>query len=151
MAQPFRARDLIAALGMQPHPEGGYYAEIYRSPLLTEIFFLLTAGDISRWHRVRNAGEVWHYYEGEPLELLTAGLEFERFDRHMLGPVEGAQRPVHIVDAGVWQAARSTGDYTLVGCTVAPPFVFANFDMLRDDARAAERARERQPGAAAFI
>ena len=136
---------------MQPHPEGGHYAEIYRSSHLTEIFFLLTAGDTSRWHRVRNSAEVWHYYEGAPLELLTAGLDFERLDRHVLGPVSDRERPIHVVAPGVWQAARSTGDHTLVGCTVAPPFEFANFDMLRDDPAMTERARVRQPEAAGFI
>ena len=136
---------------MQPHPEGGFFAEIHRSALLTEIFFLLTAGDISRWHRVRRSDEVWHYYEGAPLELLTAGLDFERLDRHVLGPVTAGQRPVFVVEAGVWQAARSTGDHTLVGCTVAPPFDFANFEMLRDDARAAADAVRRQPAAQEFV
>lgn len=136
---------------MQPHPEGGFFVEVHRSSHLTEIFFLLAAGDVSRWHRVRNADEVWHYYEGDPLELLTAGTDFEQLDRHVLGPVTDGQRPVHVVETGVWQAARSTGDYTLVGCTVAPPFEFANFDMLRDDAAAAARARAAQSGAADFV
>lgn len=136
---------------MRSHPEGGHYVEVHRSTLLTEIFFLLTAGDISRWHRVNASDEVWHYYEGASLELLTAGQDFERFDRHLLGPVAGQQRPVHVVEAGIWQAARTTGDYTLVGCTVGPPFEFANFEMLRDNPAAAERALQRQPDAAMFI
>jgi predicted cupin superfamily sugar epimerase len=136
---------------MQPHPEGGFFVEVHRSPHLTEIFFLLRAGDVSRWHRVRGSDEVWHYHEGAPLELLTAGLDFERLDRHSLGPVEGSRRPIHVVEAGVWQAARSIGDYTLVGCTVSPPFDFANFDMLRDDAEVSARARATQPAGADFI
>ena len=149
---------------MQPHPEGGYYVEMHRSatsvqPLdgrpqraaLTTIYFLLTADDVSRWHRVSGSDEVWHFHEGAPLELLTAGREFERLDRHMLGPVSGLQRPIHVVEAGVWQAARTTGAYTLVACSVGPGFDFADFSMLRDDPAAADHARRRQPDAAAFI
>ena len=136
---------------MQPHPEGGFYAEIHRSALLTEIFFLLTAGDISRWHRVRGSDEVWHYYEGDPLELVTAGLDFERLDRHVLGPVTAGQQPVFVVESGVWQAARSTGAYTLVGCTVGPPFEFAHFEMLRDNPESAAEAVRRQPFAQEFV
>ena len=135
---------------MQPHPEGGHYVEIYRSPLLTTIFFLLTAGEISRWHRVRGADEAWHFYEGDPLELLTAGERFERLERHALGRAGGGQYPVHVVPAGVWQAARTTGDYTLVGCSVGPAFDFADFEMARDNPAAAEQAR-RLPDAARFI
>lgn len=146
-----RARELIAALGMQPHPEGGHYAEIYRSPKLTTIFFLLKAGEISRWHRVRSADEAWHYYEGAPLELLTADEDFAEVERHPLGPAGDGRLPVHVVPAGVWQAARTAGDYTLVGCTVGPAFEFSDFQMLSDDVRAAEQARVRQPAAAAFI
>lgn len=149
---------------MQPHPEGGHYVEIHRSATrvqpadgrparsaLTTIFFLLIAGEISRWHRVIGSDEVWHVHEGAPLELLTAGLEFERLDRHVLGPVNGAQRPVHVVEAGVWQAARSTGDYTLVACSVGPGFDFADFEMLRDDPEAAAKAAVRQPAAASLV
>ena len=164
MASSERASELIAVLGMQPHPEGGYYVEIHRSAMrvqpadarparsaLTTIFFLLTAGDISRWHRVIGSDEVWHFHEGAPLELFTAGLEFETFDRHVVGPLTGSQRPVHVVEAGVWQAARSTGEYTLVACSVGPGFDFADFEMLRDDPAAAARARLRQPDASGLL
>lgn len=150
MASSARASELIAALGMQPHPEGGHYVEIHRSAGLTSIFFLLSAGEISRWHRVRDSDEAWHFYEGAPLELITADAGFARVDRHGLGPVSGDQRPVHVVRGGVWQAARTTGDYTLVGCSVGPAFDFANFEMLRDDDEAATEAR-RRPDAAAFV
>lgn len=151
---------------MQPHPEGGHFVEIYRShtavqpadargdrAALTTIFFLLREGEISRWHRVIGADEVWHFYEGDPLELLTAPPGFERVDRHRLGPVDPdrEQRPVHVVAADVWQAARSTGAYTLVGCTVGPGFDFADFQMLRDLPADRETARARQPQASAFI
>lgn len=135
---------------MQPHPEGGHYVEIHRSAALTSIFFLLSDGEISRWHRVRGSDEAWHFYEGAPLELLTAADSFDRIERHALGPVREGQRPVHVVQAGVWQAARTTGEYTLVGCSVGPGFDFDRFDLLRDDAEAADGAR-RRPDAAAFV
>ena len=146
-----RAAELIAALGMQPHPEGGHYVEIYRSGALTSIFFLLAAGDISRWHRVLDSDEAWHFYEGDPIELLTAEHGFARLERQVLGPVAHGRRPVHVVPGGVWQAARSTGEYTLVGCTVGPGFDFANFQMLRDFQDEATEAVRRQPDAAAFV
>jgi len=149
---------------MQPHPEGGHYVEIHRSATrvqpadtrpersaLTTIFFLLGAGETSRWHRVIGSDEVWHVHEGAPLELFTAGRAFERFDRHVLGPIDGAQRPVHVVEAGVWQAARSSGEYTLVACSVGPGFDFADFEMLKDDPEAAATAATRQPGAASLL
>lgn len=136
---------------MRPHPEGGHYVEIYRSSALTSIFFLLTAGEISRWHRVIGSDEAWHFYEGDPLELLTAPDGFEALDRHVLGPVAEDRRPVYVVPGGVWQAARTTGAYTLVGCSVGPGFDFANFQMLRDDPELSAHARSRQPDAAAFV
>src|SRR5262249_41097859 len=120
-----RAAELIASLSLATHPEGGYYVEVYRSsshvqPLdgrhdrsaLTTIYFLLTSGDVSRWHRV-TSDEAWHYYEGDPLELLTVDESFEGILRHRLGPAgqDAADRPVHVVRAGDWQAARSTGAY----------------------------------------
>jgi hypothetical protein len=135
---------------MQPHPEGGHYVEIHRSAALTSIFFLLSDGENSRWHRVRGSDEAWHFYEGAPLELLTAADSFDRIDRHALGPVREGRRPVHVVKAGVWQAARTTGDYTLVGCSVGPGFDFERFDMLRDVPGPAASAR-RQPAAAPFL
>lgn len=131
-------------LNLRPHPEGGYYREIFRSaafvqPLdprqprvaLTTIYFLLPAGDVSRWHRVAS-DEVWHFYEGDPLELLTLDAATVDVERYLLGGVGQDSRPVHAVSAGVWQAARTTGAYTLVGCSVAPGFDFTDFQMLRD-------------------
>lgn len=140
-----RAAALIAELRLEPHPEGGHYRQVYKSAsrvvlaesdatrtALTTIFFLLPGGEISRWHRV-SSDEVWHFYEGAPLELLTADAAFATTGRHILGPVSGdGRRPVHVVAANDWQAARTTGDYTLVGCTVGPGFEFADFRMLRD-------------------
>jgi uncharacterized protein len=163
-----RAAELIVSLALIPHPEGGHFREVYRSgsrvhpadvhppddrpdrTALTTIYFLLASGEVSRWHRVCS-DEAWHFYEGEPLELLTSDSGFEHVTRRLLGPAGGATQPVHVVCAGDWQAARSTGRYTLVGCTVAPGFEFSDFQMLRD--RPDDRAvlERRQPDLTEFI
>ncbi len=138
-----RARQLIAELDLQPHPEGGLYREIYRSQVsvsrpdgvcraaLTTIFFLLPAGVLSQWHRVA-ADEVWHYYEGDNLELQILPPDAGPATTCVLGRVAKDVLPVRVVPAGAWQAARSLGEYTLVGCTVAPGFDFADFVLLDD-------------------
>ena len=124
---------LIARLGLKPHPEGGYFRETFRDSSggegcahSTAIYFLLKAGEVSRWHRV-DAAEVWHFYRGAPLELRIGQAVY------VLGPdVEEAQAPQVVVPPGAWQSARSLGEYTLVGCTVAPGFDFAHFEMAPD-------------------
>ena len=144
-----RAAALITALGLSPHPEGGYYGELYRSnaivlpadrrgprAALTTIYFLLTGDTLSRWHRVQS-DEVWHFYEGAPLDLWLASPAGDAVDRHRLGPLDGTQRPVWTVPGSWWQAARSTGAYTLVGCTVGPGFDFSDFALAADQPAAA--------------
>src|SRR4029453_11026918 len=126
-----RAEQLIRDLGLRPHPEGGRFAEVHRSAASTSIYFLLVAGEASRWHRVRSE-EIWHFYEGAPLELLQLTPEGAELERIVIGPVGDRERPVFCVPANHWQAARSRGAYTLVGCTVAPPFRFADFSLLKD-------------------
>ena len=121
---------LIALLDLAPHPEGGHFRETFRDGEgrghSTAIYFLLKAGEVSRWHRV-DAAEVWHFYRGAPLEL-TIGKR-----RYVLGSnIDEAQVPQIVVPAGAWQAAESLGDYTLVGCTVAPGFDFAHFELAPD-------------------
>ena len=122
---------LISQLGLAPHPEGGHFRETFRDSNdgrahSTAIYFLLKAGQQSRWHRV-DAAEIWHFYRGAPLEL-SVGRHV-----HLLGPViDEAQAPQIVVPPGVWQSARSTGDYTLVGCTVAPGFEFERFELAPD-------------------
>jgi predicted cupin superfamily sugar epimerase len=139
-----RAAELISSMGLAPHPEGGYFREVFRSratvepddgrgsrSALTSIYFLLPAGAVSRWHRVLS-DEVWHYAEGAPVELLQLSADDARLERMPLGPYRLEQRPVHTVPAGIWQAARSLGEYTLVGCTVGPGFEYADFELLAD-------------------
>jgi predicted cupin superfamily sugar epimerase len=139
-----RAQELIAGLGLQPHPEGGFFREIFRSgatvqpddgrpqrAAATSIYFLLTRGGHSRWHRVRS-DEVWHLYEGGPLELFVAPPDGTKVERVMLGPALVSDGPVYTVPAGWWQAARPLGPYALAGCTVAPGFEFDDFVLLRD-------------------
>lgn len=159
-----RAAELIAALGLAPHPEGGYYREIYRSSTevspsdgrgsraaLTTIYFLLAGGMHSRWHAV-SSDEVWHLYEGGPLELLELDASARTLRRHRLAQVGGGgAMPVHTVAAGVWQAARPLGDYALVGCTVAPGFEFADFRLLADDSDKSALVRATLPEVASFI
>ena len=136
-----RARQLIDQLQLQAHPEGGLFGEVYRSAMpvlradggtraaLTTIYFLLPEGSISQWHRVA-ADEVWHFYEGAPLRLSIAEAPGHAVRHEWLGPVNERSRPVRIVPANAWQGAASSGAYTLVGCTVAPGFEFADFVLL---------------------
>lgn len=166
-------------LALQPHPEGGWYREIYRSPTvvqtargprsaLTTIYYLLEVGQLSRWHVVQ-ADELWHFYGGAPLELLAYTPNTRAFERRVLGPVSTDSSPdeafagtpeadvahfdvdltstlhfappdlsdpalsaavVSVIPTGVWQAARSLGEYSLVGCTVGPGFEFADFEFV---------------------
>jgi predicted cupin superfamily sugar epimerase len=154
-----RAADLVSKLALQPHPEGGWYREIYRSPTrvetargarsaLTTIYYLLERNQLSRWHVVQ-ADEIWHFYGGAPLELLAYTPDTRAFERRVLGHVGAAAAEhgvagtasalaatadgaisVSVIPTGVWQAARSLGEYSLVGCTVGPGFEFADFQFV---------------------
>ena len=128
------AADVITLLGLQPHPEGGWYKETFRDQgegraASTAIFYLLEQGQQSAWHRVNDASEVWHHYAGAPLRLSMAppdGLEQTR----LLGPdLLAGQSPQLVVPTGWWQAAEPMGAWTLCGCTVAPGFEFAAFEL----------------------
>ena len=122
---------LIQLLELKPHPEGGWFREVFRDTNpgrahSTAIYFLLKFGEASRWHRV-DAAEVWHFYKGAPLELCIGRKTY------LLGNnIDEAQAPQIVVPPGEWQMARSLGEYTLVGCTVAPGFEFAHFEMAPD-------------------
>lgn len=130
------SEDIIRLLNLQPHPEGGHYAETYRvaSPAGqrspgTAIYFLLQAGERSHWHRV-DAAEIWHFYAGDPLELSLAASDADKPVPHVLGRgLNEGERPQMIVPPHHWQAARSLGAWTLVGCTVSPGFEFAGFEL----------------------
>lgn len=139
-----RAAALIDQLRLEPHPEGGYFREVFRSDsavqpddtrparsAMTTIYFLLTADDHSAWHQLRS-DEVWHFYDGDPLDLYRMDVSFSTVERLHLGPIELIARPVAVIPAGAWQAARSTGAYTLVGCSMGPGFDMADFRLLRD-------------------
>jgi hypothetical protein len=129
------AEAVIAALGLAPHPEGGHYRETWRAPgppgaraAGTAIYFLLRAGEISRWHRI-DAAEVWHFYAGAPLALSWSA-DGAATRRATLGnDLAAGHRPQIAIEAGAWQSAVSLGDWSLVGCTVAPGFDFAGFEL----------------------
>ena len=129
------ADEIIALLGLAPHPEGGHYRQTWIEdgpsgrPAGTCIYFLLKAGERSHWHRV-DAAEIWHHYAGAPLILRIAADAAGPAAHLRLGPDLGAgARPQAIVPKDHWQAARSTGDYTLVSCVVAPGFRFDGFTL----------------------
>lgn len=132
------ASDVIATLGMARHPEGGWYVQTFADDEgadgrahSTAIYYLLEEGDRSHWHRV-DAVEVWHYYAGAPIALdLSDGTSL---DRHVLGPdLAAGQRPQVVVPRRAWQSARPLGEWTLVGCTVAPGFEFSGFELAPAD------------------
>lgn len=154
------AAALIARYGLQPHPEGGWYRRIYTSgtrlaaaqgerPAVTSILYLLRAGEVSRWHRVR-ADELWHFCAGAALTLWRADTDLKRVAELRLG-LHASALPMQPVPAGCWQAARSTGDYTLVCCSVTPGFEFADFTLMADDASACAALRALQPQLALLL
>jgi hypothetical protein len=136
-----RAKDLISDLRLQPHPEGGYFRQIFKSAhkvqrldkksvrsALTTIYFLLIKGEHGRWHRV-TSDEAWHFYEGDPVEVYWIDGQ-DVVHREVLGTATSNAHPMCVVPAGCWQAARPLGEYSLLGCTVAPGFEFEDFEML---------------------
>lgn len=139
MTLPADARRIIETLGLQPHPEGGWYVETLRDPdpqggrdRSTAIYYLLAKGERSHWHRV-DAVEIWHWHAGAPLEL-SLSHDDETIEVMRVGPnIVGGERPQGVVPQGVWQSARSTGAWTLVGCTVAPGFHFDGFELAPPD------------------
>ena len=165
-----RAQQLIETLRLQPHPEGGWYRETYRSgavlapgdgrpprSALTTIYFLLEALQHSRWHRVLS-DEVWVFLEGVPLALWTCDAGLRTAPAHIrLGTVDAhGTHAQHVVPAGQWQAARpivshTGGDYTLAACTVAPGFDFADFSLMRADSDEAAVMRHHWPDQADLI
>ncbi|MBE9535491.1 MAG: cupin domain-containing protein [Proteobacteria bacterium] len=152
-------QQLIERYNLQPHPEGGYYREVYRSPqtvlspvvdaerqAVTHIYFLLTRGQISRFHRVRH-DEIWNFYEGAPLRLVT--YNEMTVQEQLLGP--GCATYAGIVEGGLFQAAETTGDYSLMGCSVAPGFDFADFSFLADVPELVQRLEQKAPAYRRFL
>ncbi|MBI2704503.1 MAG: cupin domain-containing protein [Actinobacteria bacterium] len=129
------AGELIETLGLEPHPEGGYYARTFTHPdvvggrpMASAIYYLLPSGVSSRWHRI-DAAEMWHHYAGAPLRL-SQSRRGAAIAQAVLGvDVAAGQRPQLVVPAGVWQSAESLGAFTLVGCTVSPAFSFDGFEL----------------------
>ena len=132
------AADLIRLLALAPHPEGGHFRETLRDhrtvdgrAISTAIYYLLSRGERSHWHRI-DAVEVWHYYAGDPLKLEIVDGSKEMIVR--LGPnVHADEAPQAVVPARAWQAAETTGDWTLCGCTVSPGFQFEKFELAAKD------------------
>ena len=158
-----RADELVRDLGLAPHPEGGFYREIFRSRRMvrtddgrserwaaTSIYYLLRGSDTNRWHRVAS-DEIWHWHEGAPLELHLLDLQVSRHKVESMGPVGGALAPTRVVPAGCWQAVRCTGDFTLAGCIVAPGFEFSDFRLMRDVPEMAARLAQAFPDLSVFL
>ena len=152
-------QNLINKYNLVSHPEGGYYAVVYESKqavispvvnkdrkAVTHIYFLLLKGQVSLLHKVAH-DEIWNFYEGDPVKLIKFdGLTIEE---DIIGC--GCRDYVSIVEGGIYQAAESTGDYSLVGCSVAPGFEFEDFSLLRDDLRTKEKLLKKFPGYRKFV
>ncbi len=161
-----RAQELVSLLNLAPHPEGGYYREMYRSETsaATHIYYLLTQGLFSRWHQI-DSDEIWNHYEGDPLELIWFKPGDSYYEKQILGPLTAQSSsnqampaymtaqaiPVHVIPAGAWQAAHPLGSYTLTGCTVAPGFEFSRFRLLSESESEAEALKRRWPELARFL
>ncbi len=158
-----RAAALVRELRLQPHPEGGHFAETFRSSrkvhaagdvrpraAMTSIYFLLAAGETSRWHRL-DADELWHFHEGEPVELFLLDASAQILTRTRLGPVSAGTAPMRVVPAGSWMAARPAGDYALVGCTVGPGYEAEGFALMKDAPDLAVELARRFPELAGLL
>lgn len=135
---PLTAADIIRMLDLKPHPEGGHFRETFRDPATvngraasTAIYFLLARGERSHWHRV-DAAEAWHFHAGAPL-LLSIHENSATREITLGSDLAAGQRPQAVVPVHAWQAAESLGDWTLVGCTVAPGFQFDGFELAPPD------------------
>jgi predicted cupin superfamily sugar epimerase len=138
MISGMTADEVVQILGMQPHPEGGFFRETFRDAAKgaesgrgasTAIYYLLRDGEVSAWHRVRDAAEVWHHYAGAPVDLTLSGDGRSTESARLGADLKSGERPQVVVPANVWQTARAVGGWALVGCTVAPGFEFAAFEM----------------------
>lgn len=158
-----RAHELIEKLDLKHHPEGGHFSEVYRSPstvrpsddreeraAVTTIYYLLAKEELSRWHQVRS-DELWHFYEGAPLELHSIDPRTWEIKHMLLGPEGSGGNAVQVIPSGWWQAARTTGEYTLAGCTVAPGFEYGDYMIFSENSDKSEEIRRRFPDLTAFL
>jgi hypothetical protein len=145
------AKTLISRFNMQPHPEGGWYAETFRDDASVSsqtgetqsassaIYFLLEAGDLSHWHRVHGSAEIWFYHAGAPLSLTVSPDGHDAMAYRLGMNISTNEQPQLVVPAGWWQTATSLGEWTFVSCTVAPAFSFDNFELAEPDWRPTPR------------
>jgi hypothetical protein len=158
-----RVDELVRLLGLGEHVEGGWFREQFRSRRMvrtddgrserwagSSIYYLLRAGEVSRWHRVAS-DEVWHWYEGSPVELHLLDAQLTRHKMEILGAADTSSRPQRVAPAGCWQAARCTGEYALMGCTVSPGFEYSDFRLLSDMPLQAERVTREFPALTSFL
>lgn len=129
------ADEIIARLGLEPHPEGGHYRETWRAPAQpgerppgTAIYYLLRDGKPSHWHRI-DATEIWHWYAGAPLHLDISADGSDHTTCMLGNDLDAGHHPQVIIPPHHWQSARTTSDWTLVGCTVSPGFEFSTFQL----------------------
>jgi predicted cupin superfamily sugar epimerase len=136
---PDAAREIVDRFELEPHPEGGWFRQTFRDEDAngtvhsTAIYFLLARGERSHWHRVNHAAEVWHHYAGDPIRLRLSADGATTEDQVLGTDLASGERPQVIVPLGCWQSAETLGDWTLVGCTVAPGFDFAHFELAPPD------------------
>lgn len=152
-----KAKKLIKLLSLSLHPEGGYYKETFRSKTkikspknkkmrnaITNIYFLLLEGDASRFHRVLH-DEIWHFYDGSPMELIEISPDGLKISKTILGKNKSKINYSHCIKGGNWQAAYSIGEYSLAGCTVAPGFDFNDFEFLEKNNKICPVIFKKQP------
>jgi len=146
-----RALELISSLDLSPHPEGGHYKRVYEAtkqvmengvlrPAITSIHFLLIEGVRSRWHRV-DAVEIWDWQEGGAVELLMYDANARTLSRAQLDTSVRGGQLLQVVPEGIWQSARTHGDYSLVNCSVSPGFVWSGLEMLDEQSPLADELR----------
>ena len=145
-----QAADIVARLGLQPHPEGGYFRETYRAAAAipasgldrryggaratsTAIYYLLEAGQRSALHRLKS-DEIFHFYAGDPLKIVEIAPDGDLTETLLGADLAAGARPQHMIPAGSWFGAVPTGRFALVGCTVAPGFDFADFELAETEA-----------------
>jgi len=158
-----RAKTLIQLLKLIAHSEGGFYREVFRSKskvespakktsrhAMSDIYFLLPSGHVSKFHKLAH-DELWHFYEGSPVQIIEIEPEVLKITKTTIGHTSEVLCYKHLVKAGNWQAAKTSGDYSLAGCTVAPGFEFEDFKLLRDDQESYLKVIKKHPASKYLI